>query len=170
MRTNEFIAESEPWALAKDPANADRLTQVLFDAAEALRVAAVLLAPVMPVRRVEILRRVGEPRRPRELRLDRDAAWKGDFARQTERGPSLWPRLEAKETSAEQTFRTSSPSRPSDDTRAEPWRFRHVGRRPSDPPPLRRPAARQRPARSAADCRRAAAAASAAPARRWRIR
>jgi methionyl-tRNA synthetase len=38
--TNEFIAATAPWTLAKDPANADRLTQVLFDAAEAIRLAA----------------------------------------------------------------------------------------------------------------------------------
>ena len=28
---NEYIAETAPWALAKDPANADRLSGVLFD-------------------------------------------------------------------------------------------------------------------------------------------
>ena len=35
---------------AKDPANADRLTQVLFDAAEAIRLAAVLARPPEPGR------------------------------------------------------------------------------------------------------------------------
>jgi methionyl-tRNA synthetase len=105
--TNEFIAESEPWALARDPANDDRLTQVLYDSAEALRVAAVLLAPIIPSASVEILRRIGEPTPAAELRLERDAAWKGDLARQTERGPALWPRLELKETS-----NVSNPSDP----------------------------------------------------------
>ena len=46
--TNEFIAESAPWALARDPDSADRLSQVLYDAAEALRIVAVLLQPIMP--------------------------------------------------------------------------------------------------------------------------
>lgn len=112
--TNLFIAESEPWSLAKDPANADRLTQVLYDSAEALRVAAVLLAPVIPSASVEILRRIGEPTPAAELRLDRDAAWKGDLARQTERGPALWPRLEAKEPQleAKETVNVSNPSDP----------------------------------------------------------
>src|SRR5687767_6506385 len=45
---NEFIAETAPWTLAKDPANAANVEQVLFDVAEAIRVAAVLLLPVMP--------------------------------------------------------------------------------------------------------------------------
>ena len=57
--TNEFIAATAPWTLAKDPAQADRLTRVLFDAAEAIRLAAVLLEPIMPTSCREILRRVG---------------------------------------------------------------------------------------------------------------
>src|SRR5438132_7599620 len=57
--TNEYIAATSPWALAKEPAAADRLTQVLFDAAEAIRLAAVLLTPIMPSSAKEILRRVG---------------------------------------------------------------------------------------------------------------
>ena len=57
--TNEFIAATAPWKLAKDPAAADRLSQALFDAVEAIRLAAVLLSPVMPASSREILRRVG---------------------------------------------------------------------------------------------------------------
>src|SRR3954451_19368050 len=57
---NEYIASTEPWVIARDPARADALSQVLFDVAEAVRVAAVLLLPVMPRSAAEILRRVGE--------------------------------------------------------------------------------------------------------------
>ena len=53
-------------------------TQVLFDAAEAIRIAAVLLLPIMPASAAEILRRVGETRAARDLRLDRDAAWRNE--------------------------------------------------------------------------------------------
>ena len=50
--TNEFIAESAPWVLARDPAERRaQLSQVLYDAAEALRIAAILLQPVMPTQR-----------------------------------------------------------------------------------------------------------------------
>src|SRR6185369_11186196 len=68
--TNEFIAATSPWALAKDPASADRLTQVLYDAAEAIRLAAVLLEPMMPSSSREILRRLGAAGGP--LNFDRD--------------------------------------------------------------------------------------------------
>ena len=45
---NGYITEQEPWALAKDPANAERLGTVLNTAIEGLRALAVLLSPVMP--------------------------------------------------------------------------------------------------------------------------
>ena len=60
---NEYIAETEPWALARDAARKDELSQVLFDVAEAVRVAAILLLPIMPRSAAEILRRVGESKR-----------------------------------------------------------------------------------------------------------
>ena len=92
--TNEFITASEPWTLARDPGKADALSQVLCDSVEALRIAAVLLLPVMPGSAAEILRRVGEGTAPPDLRLDRDAAWRTD-ARTLVKGPALWPRLES---------------------------------------------------------------------------
>lgn len=45
---NGYITEQEPWALAKDPANAERLGTVLNTAIEGLRALAVMLSPVMP--------------------------------------------------------------------------------------------------------------------------
>jgi len=91
---NEFIAESAPWTLAKAPADAARLDAVLFEVAEAVRVAAVLLLPVMPASAAEILRRVGERRPAGKLRLDADAAWRNDGERIVEKGEALWPRAE----------------------------------------------------------------------------
>ena len=87
---NEYIAETAPWKLAKDPASADRLTQVLFDAAEAIRLAAVLLTPMMPASSAEILRRVGAS--SDTLRLDRDARWRGEGERLIAQDGPLWPR------------------------------------------------------------------------------
>jgi methionyl-tRNA synthetase len=90
--TNEYIAATAPWALAKDPASADRLTQVLFDSAEAIRLAAVLLEPIMPTSCREILRRVGAP--ADGLNFDRDGRWRHDGARVLAQDGPLWPRKE----------------------------------------------------------------------------
>ena len=65
--------------------NADRLSQVLFDVAEAVRIAGVLLLPIMPKSAAEILRRVGETRPVESLRLDA-ARWSTDGERIIEKG------------------------------------------------------------------------------------
>jgi methionyl-tRNA synthetase len=90
--TNEFITETEPWALARDPNNAGRVSQVLYDVAEALRIAAVLLLPVMPASAGEILRRVGSPKAASDHRVE-DAAWNAAGDRRTIKGDAMWPRI-----------------------------------------------------------------------------
>ena len=91
---NEYIASTEPWALARDPAKADTLSQVLFDVAEAVRVAAVLLLPIIPGSAAEILRRVGEVKRTAEVRLA-DAGWRSEGERVIAKADALWPRSES---------------------------------------------------------------------------
>lgn len=48
VRCNQLIDTEKPWALAKDPAQADRLDAVLYSLAESLRVVAILIFPVLP--------------------------------------------------------------------------------------------------------------------------
>ncbi len=91
--TNEFIAATEPWAIAKRADQAERLSDVLHDAAEAVRVAAVLLLPIMPRSAAEILRRMGERKQAADVRLD-DAAW-SSRERLVVKADPLWPRVEA---------------------------------------------------------------------------
>jgi methionyl-tRNA synthetase len=110
--TNLYIADTQPWALAKDPAKADQLSAVLADAAEAIRVAAILLQPVMPSSAAEILRRVGETRAEAELRLH-DAEWRTSGDKQIIKGGPLWPRKEAGvSTVSENSTTSTSPSTP----------------------------------------------------------
>jgi methionyl-tRNA synthetase len=45
---NRHIVQHEPWKLARDPAQARRLDDILYSVAEGLRLVAVLLAPVIP--------------------------------------------------------------------------------------------------------------------------
>jgi methionyl-tRNA synthetase len=95
---NEFIASTEPWVLARNPARADELSQVLFDVAEAVRVAAVLLLPIMPRSAAEILRRVGETKKIGDIRLS-DAAWRAEGDRIIAKADALWPRSESTQRS-----------------------------------------------------------------------
>ena len=79
---NEYIAETRAvGARARRARRPIVSAQVLFDVAEAVRVAAVLLLPVMPASAAEILRRVGEATaRRRAPRLDA-AAWRNEGER-----------------------------------------------------------------------------------------
>ena len=92
--TNEFITRSEPWVLAKTPDRRAELDQALFEMAEAVRIAAILLWPAMPASCAKILGRMGHVGPISELRFDRDTAWWAGAERQIVKGPPLWPRIE----------------------------------------------------------------------------
>jgi len=47
-RANKYIDETEPWLLAKDSAQKERLGSVLYNLVESIRIATLLLAPAMP--------------------------------------------------------------------------------------------------------------------------
>jgi methionyl-tRNA synthetase len=56
---NKYIVEREPWKLAKDATNTDVLNQTLYRGADALRVIAALVDPVMPDAAARIRRMLG---------------------------------------------------------------------------------------------------------------
>ena len=47
-RANKYLEETSPWALAKDPAKQRRLDNVLYNVAESLRFATIMVSPFMP--------------------------------------------------------------------------------------------------------------------------
>ena len=47
-RCNKYIDQTEPWVLAKDESKKDRLSQVLYNLVEAIRIITVLLQPFLP--------------------------------------------------------------------------------------------------------------------------
>ena len=106
---NNYIAETQPWSLAKDPAQAGRLNGVLADTAEAVRIAALMLLPIMPSSSNEILRRLGDERPQKDRRLD-DAAWRTSGDRQILNAGALWPRIEADRGTVTVTDETSKPA------------------------------------------------------------
>jgi methionyl-tRNA synthetase len=87
-RLNQYVEESRPWELAKDDANAGRLDTVLYNLAEGLRVATLLLYAYMPEAAGRLLDALGE--------AERDLAefGSGGGGQRTERLPPLFPKLE----------------------------------------------------------------------------
>src|SRR6202171_1815582 len=67
---DRFIVQQAPWKLAKDPAAKDALDSTLYTAAEALRIATALLAPVMPESTAKIWSQLGMPEPLESVRLD----------------------------------------------------------------------------------------------------
>jgi methionyl-tRNA synthetase len=47
-RANQYVDQTAPFKLAKDPAQAQRLDEVLYNLAECCRIIAILLSPVLP--------------------------------------------------------------------------------------------------------------------------
>jgi methionyl-tRNA synthetase len=105
---NEYIAEREPWALAKDDGRAADLDAALWNAAEALRIAAVLLSPIMPASAAEILSRLAAGDITGSLTQVAD--WRPDGERQTVRKDAMWPRLE--DATTKESSVTDQPSVP----------------------------------------------------------
>lgn len=96
-RANLLVDEEAPWALAKDPEGAARLDRVLYDLAESVRVAAVLLHPFMPRKMAQLLSLFGidEAKTP----LIADATWGGlQPLFQFEKAPPLFPRFDLPES------------------------------------------------------------------------
>jgi len=94
--TNKFIVEKEPWKLAADPLRREELGWVLYEAAEALRVTGLLIAPVMPRAAQSLWHQLGLQQDPAEASL-KEFEW-GRLApgAQIAKGEALFPRIDKK--------------------------------------------------------------------------
>ena len=93
-RTNQYIEQSEPWRLARQAGQEERLDTVLYSAAEVLRLLAIFLAPYIPSAADNILKQLG-------LEAIADGAWveNGTWGScplaRVAAGPLLFPRIMA---------------------------------------------------------------------------
>jgi len=62
-RSNKYIDETMPWALAKDEAKKDRLATVLYNLLESIRICAVILSAYLPETSERILNQIGTAKR-----------------------------------------------------------------------------------------------------------
>ncbi|UCF36151.1 MAG: methionine--tRNA ligase [Acidobacteriota bacterium] len=91
---NRYIVANEPWQLARDREKRNRLGTVLYNSAEAVRIIAVLLSPIVPDGMGAILRQLGVKESVAEL--DFAAARWGLLKSGSELGPveAVYPRLD----------------------------------------------------------------------------
>ena len=94
--TNKYIVEREPWTLAKDPANRERLETILYNLLESLRVIAVFIAPFMPGSAKKIMEQIGVADMAGQ-NFDSIRSWGGlRPGSAISRGEALFPRVEFK--------------------------------------------------------------------------
>ena len=98
--TNQYLEKRAPWQAAKDPALSDTVPTTLYTCCEALRVAALLLAPFLPETAREICSRIGVPDALETARLPEAASWGGlSPGLATTKGAPLFPRRELESAS-----------------------------------------------------------------------
>lgn len=97
-RTNKYIDETAPWALAKDEANKARLAEVMYNLCECIRMVSVLIAPFMPYTAEEIRKQIG---------VSSDFTWdeSGVFGKEAtytvSKGGIIFPRIDLEKELAE---------------------------------------------------------------------
>jgi len=98
-QANKYVDEQAPWALAKEPAQADRLTAVLYDLAESLRVTASALVPFLVETPERIYTQLGlSPDLARKTGWDQATRWGGlPPGTPINRGAPLFPRIDPRE-------------------------------------------------------------------------
>ncbi|MBO5410255.1 MAG: methionine--tRNA ligase, partial [Clostridia bacterium] len=97
-RTNKYIDETAPWALAKDESKKARLAEVMYNLCESIRMISVLIAPFMPATAPEIRKQLG---------VCADFAWdeSGVFGKEATytvaKGGIIFPRIDLEKELAE---------------------------------------------------------------------
>ena len=89
-RANQYVDKTAPFKLAKDPAQAQRLDEVLYNLAETCRILAILVWPFLPGTAAKINAQLGLPGEPNKLSA---AMWGGlNAGHQIGEPAALFPR------------------------------------------------------------------------------
>ncbi len=99
-RTNKYIDETMPWALAKDEEKRARLAAVLYNLAESIRVIGTLILPFMPNTAAKIFGQLGIT--PESVKWESAKEW-GVLPAEAkmEKGDALFPRIDMEKEMAE---------------------------------------------------------------------
>jgi methionyl-tRNA synthetase len=106
---NRYLAENEPWILAKDNSRRNRLGRILFQAAAAIRVIAYFVYPVMPESAGKIWEYLGEKKKITEIMFDELRFEDFGSCGETQKPEPLFPRISLKDFLAE---KKSAPAKP----------------------------------------------------------
>ena len=89
-RTNKYIDETMPWALAKDESKKKRLEMVMYNLLESIRISAELIAPVMTRTSPKILEQIGSE----NYGWHSAKEWGKQGSYTVKKGEALFPRID----------------------------------------------------------------------------
>ncbi|TVQ55994.1 MAG: methionine--tRNA ligase [Phycisphaerales bacterium] len=93
-KVDGFINTTEPFKIAKDESKRDELAVILYQCAETVRIASLLLGPVLPIKMAELWDAYGQTIDPAKGDLTDLAAWGGLQPGTPIRKVALFPRVE----------------------------------------------------------------------------
>ena len=98
-RTNKYIDQTEPWKLGREKFKQERLSTILYNLAESLRIITILIYPFMPVKALEIWKQLGLESNLDKIKLEEEANW-GNLLPETlvKPGKVIFPRIEIKKS------------------------------------------------------------------------
>ena len=96
QRANKYIDQTEPWILGKDKDSSPRLKRVLYNLAETIRIAAVMLKPFMPHTAESILTSLGVEQSQTEFFENNTAFGQLKGGMKINKIPNLFPRIDMK--------------------------------------------------------------------------
>ncbi|GAA0353333.1 methionine--tRNA ligase [Bacillus horti] len=96
-RTNKYIDETQPWALAKDPAHQKQLGAVMFHLAESLRRIAILLQPFLSQSPAKIFAQLNVQEEALKTWTSLESFGQIPAGTKVVKGEPIFPRLDLKE-------------------------------------------------------------------------
>lgn len=101
-RTNKYIDETAPWAMAKQDKDRPRLKTVLYQSLESLRIIALLISPFMPSTSEKMWTQLGIKGNIWDKRLEEDGKWgRLEPGTKIEKPGPLFPRIDSSKISLE---------------------------------------------------------------------
>jgi len=96
-RTNKYIDQTEPWILGREKTQQERLSTILYNLAESLRLITILIYPFMPEKAEEIWKQLGLESDLDKIKLEKEAYW-GNLQPDTlvKPGKVIFPRIDVK--------------------------------------------------------------------------
>lgn len=111
-RTNKYIDQTKPWVLGKDESKKNRLSNILYNLAESIRLITILIYPFMPVKAKEIWRQLGIKTDLEKVSFQKNMIW-GQLKPETlvKPGKVIFPRIDKKEKTKEKNIAKSRPKK-----------------------------------------------------------